>query len=82
MQVAAFRPAMVPGQPTLRIFLTDTNTVVVAWPPATGFMLQQNSDLATSSWGNVTNVVQSGGAEDYVVLQRSIGPQFYRLKHP
>src|SRR5213078_2907682 len=34
-----------PGSPILRVLLTTTNTVVVAWPAAsTGFSLQQNLD--------------------------------------
>src|SRR5215831_8672232 len=33
-----------PGAPLLRVLLTATNTVVVAWPaPSTGFSLQQNT---------------------------------------
>src|SRR5437763_10952286 len=33
-----------PGAPLLRIALTSSNTVLVAWPaPSTGFSLQQNS---------------------------------------
>src|SRR5436190_23908160 len=35
-----------PSSPLLRIALTTTNTVIVAWPaPSTGFSLQQNSAL-------------------------------------
>src|SRR3954471_24193275 len=35
-----------PGSPLLRIFLTATNTVIVAWPTASaGFNLEQNSNL-------------------------------------
>src|SRR5437764_10911152 len=37
-----------PGAPLLRIFLTSSNTVVVAWPaPSTGFSLQQNGVLGS-----------------------------------
>src|SRR5256885_1506378 len=40
-----------PGSPLLRVLLTSTNTVVVAWPaPSTGFSLQQNTDLRTTAW--------------------------------
>src|SRR6476661_1860656 len=40
-----------PGAPLLRIFLTSTNTAVVAWPaPSTGFVLQQNTNLVTTNW--------------------------------
>src|SRR3954451_21861298 len=44
-----------PGSPLLRVLMTSTNTVVVAWPaPSTGFSLQQNTFLGTPSWGSVT----------------------------
>src|SRR5689334_14214846 len=34
-----------PGAPLLRVVLTATNTVVVAWPnPSTGFSIQQNTN--------------------------------------
>jgi hypothetical protein len=40
-----------PGASLLRIFLTPTNTAVVAWPyPSTGWNLQQNTNLATTNW--------------------------------
>src|SRR6266568_4548377 len=39
-----------PGAPLLRVVLTGTNTVVVAWPnPSTGFSLQQNVSLGTAN---------------------------------
>ena len=41
MQLAAFKPAL-PAPPLMRVFLTATNTVVVAWPAAGNFSLQQN----------------------------------------
>src|SRR2546421_3777654 len=35
-----------PGAPLLRVFVTTTNTVVIAWPaPSTGFNLEQESNL-------------------------------------
>src|SRR5215469_9329583 len=34
------------GSPTLRIFLTSSNTAVVAWPaPSTGFTLQMSTSV-------------------------------------
>ncbi|SPE54741.1 membrane hypothetical protein [Verrucomicrobia bacterium] len=40
-----------PGAPSLTIYLTSTNTVVVSWPsPSPGFVLQQNTDLSTTNW--------------------------------
>jgi hypothetical protein len=83
MQIAAFRPVVLPANPILRIFLTDTNTAVVAWPSAaTGFLLQQSADLIATNWSNVSSNIQSVGSESLVVLPRSASPQFYRLKLP
>src|SRR3954453_2198971 len=47
------------GAPTLRVVLTSTNTVVVAWPyPSTGFSLQQNPIVnVPASWANVPNPI-------------------------
>src|SRR5712672_2620984 len=40
-----------PGGPQLRVVLTATNTVVVAWPnPSTGFTLQENPGVGTLNW--------------------------------
>src|SRR5215813_13227143 len=44
-----------PGSPLLRVVLTTTNTVVVAWPTSsTGFALQQNLAVNNGAgWSNV-----------------------------
>ncbi len=71
-----------PGAPTLRVVLTTTNTVVVAWPaPSTGFSLQQNAALVTTNWATVTNVPAVVGSENQVIVSPPVGNQFYRLKH-
>src|SRR5215831_17931849 len=47
-----------PGSPTLNVFATSTNTVIVSWPANSGtFSLQQNSNLSTTNWSGVTNAV-------------------------
>jgi hypothetical protein len=72
-----------PGAPLLRVLLTSTNTVVVAWPaPSTGFSLQQNPDLKTSAWGGVTNPVNVVGSENQIIVAPPVGNRFYRLKNP
>jgi hypothetical protein len=72
-----------PGAPLLRVFLTTTNTVVVAWPaPSTGFSLQQESDLQNPNWGPVTNAVVPVNGENQVIISPPIGNRFYRLKNP
>jgi hypothetical protein len=72
-----------PGTPLLRIFLTTTNTVIVAWPTAAaGFSLEQNNNVATASWSNVTNTVTVVGSENQVTVAPPAGNKFYRLRYP
>ena len=72
-----------PGAPLLRIVLTSTNTVLVAWPaPATGFSLQQSDALSAPAWVNVTNSPVVVGAENQVIITPSPRNRFYRLKYP
>jgi hypothetical protein len=72
-----------PSPPLLRVFLTSTNTVVVAWPnPSTGFSLQQNSDLRTTAWASATDFPAVVGGENQVIISPPVGTRFYRLKNP
>jgi hypothetical protein len=73
-----------PGSPLLRVFLTATNTVVVAWPsPSTGFNLQQNPVVNNAgSWTSVTNAPVTVGSEQQVIVAPPIGNKFFRLKNP
>ena len=69
-----------PGAPLLSVFLTTTNTVLVAWPSAsTGFSLQQNTNLLTTNWSNVTNAVDVVGTNNQVKIAPPIGNRYYRL---
>lgn len=72
-----------PGAPRLRVYLTTTNTVIVAWPaPSTGFHLQQNPDVGTSNWSGVTNAVNVISGENEVSISPPLGNRFYRLIYP
>jgi len=72
-----------PGSPLLRIFLTTTNSVVVAWPvSATGFSLQQNPIIGSAGWAGVTNPVNVVGSENQVIISPPVGNRFFRLKNP
>lgn len=77
-----FSVVSTPGSPVVRIFLTSSNTAVVAWPvSATGFTLQQNSVLSYSGWnGSGSPIVV--GSENQVVISPPTGRQFFRLVHP
>jgi hypothetical protein len=70
------------GSPTLRIFLTSSNTAVVAWPTSSsGFNLQQNTDLNTASWSSAGSSFVVG-SENQVVITPPTGRKFFRLVHP
>ena len=71
-----------PGAPLLSVFLTPTNTVIVAWPAPSSFSLQQNASLATTNWTSVTNVVSLVGTNNQVTISPPAGNRFYRLKFP
>jgi len=75
--------AAVQTNPLLRIVLTRTNAIVVAWPaPSTGFSLQQNGVLGTTNWTSVPNPVNVVGSENQVIVSPPTGNRFYRLKSP
>jgi hypothetical protein len=70
-----------PGASLLRIFLTPTNTAVVAWPyPSTGWNLQQNTNLATTNWATPAQTVNNNGTINYIIVNPPSGNRFYRLK--
>jgi len=72
-----------PGAPLLRIFVTGTNAVALSWPsPATGFVLQQNSDPATTNWTGVAQSPVDDGTNRVVSIQAPVGNRFFRLSHP
>jgi hypothetical protein len=72
-----------PGAPLLSIFLTSTNTAVVAWlSPSTGFALQQNTDLKTSNWSAPSEIVTDNGTNKFIIVNPPTGNRFFRLFKP
>lgn len=71
-----------PGAPFLTVFRSPTNTVVITWPaPSTGFVLQQNGDLkTTTTWLNVSATPTVVNGQNQVIVSPPIGNEFYRLK--
>jgi hypothetical protein len=66
--------------PILRIFLTTTNTAVVAWPSlSTGWKLQQNLNLSTAAWTTPAETVNDNGTEKFIIVSPIVGNRFYRL---
>ena len=69
--------------PLLRVAITPTNSVLIAWPaPSPGFRLQQNAVLGTANWVSVTNAVNVVGGENQVTISPPSGQNFYRLINP
>jgi hypothetical protein len=71
-----------PGAPLLSILNTGTNAVLVSWPsPSTGFVLQQNSNVAnTNTWVNVSTTPTDNGTTKSILVKPPTGNLFYRLK--
>jgi hypothetical protein len=75
--------ANTPAVPTLNISLTSPNIVVVSWPSsATGFVLQQNSDLTSANWLDFNGTVNDDGTTKTAIITPLTGNQFFRLYHP
>ena len=74
--------------PTLSLQLTDPpenpgvlDNVVVSWPSsATGFVLQTNSDLTTTNWGDYTGAVTNSNGINSVTFSKYADSLFFRLK--
>ena len=72
----------VPGVPTLSITLTSTNTLIVSWPLSPAGFLQQNSNLTTTNWVNVTNSAVVVGGQNQIILPTSSENNFFRIMYP
>ena len=72
-----------PGAPILAVTLGGPNTAVVSWPlSATGFVLDQNSDLKmTNSWTPSSYpITTNAGVESITIISPPPGNLFFRLK--
>ncbi len=74
--------------PSLSIALADPpqsqtlDNAVVSWPATpTGFMLQTNTDLTTTNWGDYLGTVDTTNGINSVTLPKSGDALFFRLKH-
>jgi len=68
--------------PVLDVTHSGDNANISWIIPSTEFILQQNSDLTTDNWMDVTNapVLNLTNLQNEVVVPVSINNQFYRLK--
>ncbi|MGA2243299.1 MAG: hypothetical protein ABSH11_14840 [Verrucomicrobiota bacterium] len=70
-----------PGAPLLTITLNpQLSTINVSWPsPSTGWTLQQNSDLTTTSW-STSGGISDNGTNKSITITSPTGNLFFRLK--
>jgi hypothetical protein len=70
-----------PGAPLLTITHSG-NSVTVSWPsPSTGWTLQQNSDLPTTSWSTSGGISDNGTIKS-ITITSPTGNLFFRLHNP
>jgi len=56
---------------------------VVSWPsPSTGFVLEQNTNLATTNWLNFPGTVNDNGIIKSAIINSPAGTLFFRLYYP
>jgi hypothetical protein len=69
--------------PVLNIARADPNLIVSWIVPSVGFTLQENSNLNTTSWTDVTNTptLKFTNLQNQVMVPLPAGNRFYRLKH-
>ncbi|MDE3067949.1 MAG: hypothetical protein KGJ60_10420 [Verrucomicrobiota bacterium] len=66
--------------PVASISAASTN-VVISWSAAiTGYTLQENSDLSTANWVDVTNAVSVANGQNQVTVPLTSTNEFFRLK--
>jgi hypothetical protein len=67
------------GAPWLTITHSG-NSVIISWPsPSTGFVLQQNSNLATTNW-TTSGVISDDGTNKSITITSLTGNLFFRLQ--
>jgi hypothetical protein len=74
-----------PGAPLLSMVVNaQLSIVTLSWPPpATGFVLQQNGNLANpSGWAPVVAIPQTNANQISVTIPLQSGNTFFRLRKP
>ena len=85
--VATNTPPSPSGSPLLSIMLVDPtdspvlDNVKVSWAATAGFVLQTNTDLTTTNWGDYTGTINNTNGMNSVTFPKTGGSMFFRLKH-
>jgi hypothetical protein len=68
------------GAPLLTITRSGPS-VIISWPsPSTGFVLQETTNVAGTTWTNVAQTPVDNGTTKSVTITPQVGNRFYRLK--
>ena len=68
------------GAPVLTVAHSGNN-VTISWPsPSSGFVLQQNSNLATTNWTTSGYSIFDDGTTKSITITSATGNLFFRLK--
>jgi len=68
-----------PSGPTLTVTRSGSG-VLIAWPsPSTGFVLQQNANLSTANWTDVSQTPADNGTSKSVLINPPTGNLYFRL---
>jgi hypothetical protein len=71
------------AQPALNATVTAPATMMLSWPAgASGWVLQECSDLSMGGWTNSTRTVTVTGSQNHLTITSPIGMGFFRLTHP
>jgi hypothetical protein len=71
-----------PGTPGLTITGVFHGLVMITWPaPSTGYVLQENTDLATTNWLVVTNPPTVVNGQMLITISPNVGNRYYRLRY-
>ena len=79
---AMINVVQMPGVPNLLIVPNGANSVKIIWPdPATNtYTLQQNANLATTSWVTSGYTITNGSGTNVCTITPPTGNLFFRLK--
>jgi hypothetical protein len=70
-----------PNGPLLSMKFPNPTTAIISWPSsATGFVLQQNLNLATTNWSNFSGTTYDDGTNKSVIITPPTGSLYFRLK--
>ena len=80
--IFAFVPTIGPTNAFVSISTNPNGTVLISWPNASRFHLEQTAESPSGSWVPVTNTPVQVGQESQVTITPLAGMSFYRLRLP